>query len=166
MLPGLFYLTGYKMDIAIGLIMIAGGMGFYYLGGAFRKEAQSSLDWPKTDGTVTSSKVVHTVTAGAHGNSNHYQPVVEYSYSTGGKEYSGNNIVIGPTGKLPWLAKREVDQYPVGSSLQVYYNPQDHSEAVLNPGVTKSINGTIAAGLILVGIGIVQLFYPFLHINI
>lgn len=152
------------MDIAIGLIMIAGGVGFYYLGGAFRKEAQRSLDWPKTDGTVTSSKVVHS--EGATVASNHYQPVVEYSYTVGGKEYLGNNIVIGPTGTLPWLAKREVDQYPVGSSVQVYYKPQDHSEAVLNPGVTKSINGTIAVGLILVGIGIVQLFYPFLHINL
>lgn len=154
------------MDIAIGLIMIAGGVGFYYSGNAFRKKAQCSLGWPNTDGTATSSKVVHSISSGAHGGSNHYQPVVEYSYSVGGKEYSGNNIVIGPTGTLPWLAKREVDQYPVGSSVQVYYNPQDHSEAVLNPGVTKSINGTIAAGLILVGIGIVQLFYPFLHIKI
>lgn len=152
------------MDIAIGLILIAGGLGFYYLGCAFRKEAQSSLDWPKTDGTVTSSKVVHS--DGATIASNHYQPVVEYSYRVGGKGYSGNKIVIGPTGTLPWLAKREADQHQVGSSVQVYYNPQDHSEAVLNPGVTKSINGTIAVGIILVGIGIVQLFYPFLHINL
>ena len=143
------------MNIFIGLIIIAGGLGFFYLGLSFRKDGQNSQDWPKIDGTVTSSKVVHS--SGAH-RSNHYQAGIEYSYSVGGKEYSGDNMVIGPTGTLPWLAKREVDQYPVGSRVQVYYNPEDHSETVLKPGLTKSINGTIVVGVVLVVAGIAQLF--------
>lgn len=68
---------------------------------------------------------------------------------------SGWHVSVGT---IPWLVKREIDQYQVGSIVQVFYNPQDHSEAVLMPGVTKSIKGTIAVGVILVVAGIAQLF--------
>jgi hypothetical protein len=144
------------MDMLIGLIVIVGGFGFIYLGVSFRKDAQDSLGWPKTDGAVQSSTVIRSDGVGPA--SNHYKPGVEYSYSVEGKQYSGEDMVIGPTGTLPWLAKKEAEQYPVGSRVQVYYNPEDHSEAVLKPGVTKSINGTIAVGVVIVVAGIAQLF--------
>ena len=143
------------MDVAIGLIIIVGGLGFFYLGVSFRKDAQNSLGWRTTDGTVKNSRVIHAVTSGS---TNHWEPLIEYNYSVENKEYSGAKIVLGPVGTLPWLAKREIDQYQVGSVVQVFYNPRDHSEAVLKPGVTKSIYGTIAVGVILVVAGIAQLF--------
>ena len=155
MFPDFPITQGEIMNIVIGLITILGGVFFYYMGASFRKQALDSQNWIQTNGIVTASKIKHTV---SHGNVNHWEPNVEYSYHVENKEYIGSQMVIGPTGTLPWLATADTKQYPVGASIRVFYNPRDHSESVLKPGVTKGINVSIAVGLLVIAVGIAELF--------
>lgn len=124
------------MDINMDVWLPVGIMGFVLLlmNGIFlgiivatqRKMAQVS-QWPSTLGTVNNSYLERR--RSSKGGSVSY-PVVEYSYQVQGRSYQGRKIApgmeVGGTG-----AGRVVERYPAGAQVMVFYNPQDHTEAVL-----------------------------------
>lgn len=69
-------------------------------------------------------------------------PVIKYSYSVAEAPYQaekiGNGIYIGTTrDSLKHWAKR----YPAHAEVQVYYNPADPKDAVLEPTSNSNIVG-------------------------
>jgi len=146
------------MDIAIGVMVIVGGILCFLMGFACYKHSLKSLNWPTTYGTVTSSKVVHKVV----GTVNQYIATVEYNYNVRNNEYTGDKIDVGPVGSLPWLEEEKIKPYQVGARVQVYYNPQDHSEAILEPGVKSGTIWWLVVPIIIIVAGIFQLFFPFM----
>lgn len=150
------------MDIVIGVIIIVGGLLMFLMGVASYKDSLISHSWPTTFGKVNSAKVIHKVVDQV----NHYTATVEYDYTVNNENYIGNKISIGPVGSLPWIEEEKIRKYPEGSRVQVYYNPQDHSEAILEPGVKSGTVWWLVVTIILVVAGIVQLFFPFMHIDL
>lgn len=67
------------------------------------------------------------------GYSTMYRAAVTYVYTVNGAQYTSDRLAIG-TGLgygSPAIAEREVAKYPAGSMVQVYYNPNNPAEAVL-----------------------------------
>lgn len=147
------------MDIAIGVMVIIGGIICFLLGFACYRHSLKSLDWPTTHGTVVSSKVVHEIVE----TDNRYIATVEYNYIVRNKEYTGDKIGVGPVGSLPWIEEEKIKPYPVGAKVQVYYNPLDHSEAILEPGVKSGTIWWLVVPIIIIILGIIQLFFPFMN---
>lgn len=83
--------------------------------------------WLSTTGTVLTSRLEEWESS--PGEIMDY-PVVTYSYHVNGQAYEGRRIApsaeSGGSG-----AGKVIARYPVGSSVQVFYNPQDPSAAVL-----------------------------------
>ena len=100
-----------------------------------RKSDQAS-QWPSTTGTVKESRI-ETRYDSDSGSTDY--PVIAYTYRVMGTDYEGRRISPGPawggTG-----AHKVVARYPTGSQVQVYYNDQKPSEALLEnkaPGWMK-----------------------------
>jgi hypothetical protein len=123
------------MDIEVMLVVGLIGITFVILNIIFlmvifsmqRKSAQAE-GWPAAGGTITRSELEWRRSSNNRG---HVQyPVVHYSYRVMGKSYEGNRIApglaVGGTG-----APSVVARYPAGSQVQVFYNPEDPADAVL-----------------------------------
>jgi hypothetical protein len=64
-----------------------------------------------------------------------YRPMIKYSYSVAGKEYSGNQRRYDEEGFGPRTARRIVDAYPVGRQVEVHHHPRDPADSVLRAGL-------------------------------
>ena len=66
-----------------------------------------------------------------------YTPSVSYDYLVDGKRYEGNRIRLYMENSTSKQAMARIgDRYPPGARVRVYYDPQDPSTAVLEPGFT------------------------------
>jgi len=122
------------------------GMNAYHMG-------KVSESWPTVQGSVVHSKVVTLPETNA---ATHYSADVQYAYRINGKEYKSNKI---DTRAGLWSSTHssdaygEVNQYPAGRSVAIYYNPDKPWVAVLEPGVSQVTYWLIGAGGVLLFIG-------------
>jgi hypothetical protein len=74
------------------------------------------------------------------GDSTSYYAVVLYEYVVNGQRYQSNRIRFGLEVGSGWtgMAQKVVDKYPAGSVVQVYYNPADPTDAVLERSAETS----------------------------
>lgn len=94
--------------------------------------ASTSRAWPTVSGRVLNSSLIRTARRGTSGGGS-YVPMIVYEYQVDGKVYRSNRYSFGSqigTG-FSGIASRVVDQYPEGATIDVYYNPDNPSEAVL-----------------------------------
>lgn len=99
-----------------------------------KKKAEESQNWPGTSGTVTLAEVKRSVNRDEDGNESYaYYPSVEYTYPVGGQTLSGKRLAFGGmvAQKNPASVQKNLERYPVGGQVTVYYNPEKPSEAVL-----------------------------------
>jgi len=85
-----------------------------------------------TPGVITSSRV--RVDSDGEGTS--YTPLINYRYTVGGNQLTGNTIQHGAFEVRPCSAHRLVERFPAGSPVTVYYNPRQPSDSILLPGLT------------------------------
>lgn len=92
--------------------------------------------WPVVRGQILDAGVADVLDTRGDGPSRtQYQASVLYAYEVNGRRYQGTCIMLGVTvfATLPGLAQWTVARYPVGSEVEVHYNPQNPGEAVLQP---------------------------------
>jgi hypothetical protein len=124
--------------------------------------------WPKTDAMVVNvaaqpannnagnvyiepSNIIVTT-----GDNAQYIPRILYAYRVGGKEYQSNNLVYsGSDTYNAFQTKMMVGQLQPGSTIPIFYNPSNHSEAYVYNGQTNywGILGGIILILIAAAIG-------------
>ena len=135
-------------------------LAFVAIGGAIinyavrtAAKARQSESWPSVEGEIAHSAVLYQTDARATDYRSAYKADISYRYKVNGRSYSSSNIShldfsTSSTGR----AQSIVQQYPDKSTVQVYYNPSNPSEAVLEPGSAGGINllygigGVFAAG--------------------
>ena len=135
--------------------------GFFFLAAAIllfftlrtRKKSEASLNWPSTSGAITSASVRQNSSTDEDGHVRHsYSPLVEYDFSVNGQAYTGKRINYGITASpTRAAAQKEVDRFPVGMQVTVFYNPEKPNEAVLEKKLVKSKVGLIL-GLVFLGL--------------
>src|SRR5438105_2442035 len=112
-------------------------MGFAFSGvimlalGAKLAEVYQARHWLATTGTITKSKVrAHKGAADDEGHEYRSEPLVAYEYQVAGRPYRGTRVSFaersGGADLMPTLAR-----YPIGKSVQVYYNPAKPAQSVL-----------------------------------
>lgn len=118
---------------------------------------QASNSWTKTTGTITSS-VMEEVSIGRK---EKFQAQIRYVYDAGGRPQNGSRIRFADaTGSARTAQQPFLDKYPAGAKVDVYYDPNDPAQSVLEPGgglrrfgllLPPLIVGGIAAGLLVAG---------------
>lgn len=133
------------------------GIGVAILGYArsMSAKAKESLSWPSTDGEISHSAVLYqTSTNPSTGNTSTYKPDIAYRYKVHDRSYSSSRIALMDLASSPRYAQNIVDRYPDNSSVQVYYNPANPAEAVLEPGESSGLSVLYIAGWLFAVAGI------------
>lgn len=115
--------------LLIGLFAFLGGFAgsAYFLYEFYC--AIRSLFWPTTEGIIKKSDT--------HFNSETYDVLIAFQYSINGHDYSGTRVAFVTTpDNIYYFAKRIVRRYPIGSSVQVYYAPDNPTLSVLERGIS------------------------------
>jgi hypothetical protein len=151
-MPTLFYL--------LPVTFLALGAGLFVFGQIQQRKAKVVESWPKTPGVIfTSDMDQHYSTDNEGMTSYTYEPVIEYTYKFMGVEYSGSQYRMGSKGTSFDRRKAEsiLSRYPVGQQVEVYYNPDNPAQAVLEHG---SASGPLLliVGAVFAVVGVVLLF--------
>ena len=121
----------------IALLAAAGASGIWlYAFIDIQRKKRRSAHWPTVTGTITKSDVAEHVSRDKDDNVEiRYVPEIVYGYRVGGREYHAatrkwgfSELYVDEEGPKKVLAK-----YPKGSSVPVFYDPADPSNAVLEP---------------------------------
>lgn len=112
------------------------------------KKFESALvakSWPHTTGIVIEAKI-----AGATS----YYPDIEYSYSINSQFYIGHSTLHAPMfggkRKRHEVAEALVRDNPPGKKLQIYYNPINPSESMVNNSIDWKVYGQTGFALFMV----------------
>jgi hypothetical protein len=114
----------------------------------------SARSWQTTSAVITESAVIESEDDGAM----YYHPEIKYQYEVGGRSFSSSQYALGS--KITWggqgrdrrKADTLVQRYPTGQRVQVYYNPRNPEDAVLE--IRSANTGTlVGVGLVLIVIG-------------
>jgi hypothetical protein len=105
------------------------------------ERARQSESWPSTEGEIAHSATLYQTdtTATSNGVAT-YKADIAYRYKVRGANYSSSKVALLDLASSSGRAQSMVERYPDKSKVQVYYNPADPSEAVLEPGSTGGIN--------------------------
>jgi len=89
-------------------------------------------EFPSVTGTITHSEV--TSQRGSKGGTS-YNAVIAYTFTVGDRKLEGAKVRFGIASSSYASAAALVAMHPVGSTVAVYYNPANHEESLLSPGV-------------------------------
>ena len=91
-----------------------------------------SESWLKTPGVVVASRVEPD----PGGLTTHAE--VEYTYTVGTEQRKARNLRWATEYRLlRSSAEAEAARYPVGAPVEVFYDPENHGDAVLEPGMNR-----------------------------
>lgn len=104
-------------------------------------DANASTGWEHTQGTVTKSEIERSERESKDSNGNSqtyttYSAIVRYEYRVANKSYASQQVSFSNPNASETTAEARVSKYPVGSTVNVYYAPDDPRKAVLEPGIT------------------------------
>ena len=103
-------------------------------------KAQQSRLWPSTEGEIAHAATLYETSRSLSGGvSATYKADIVYRYQVNGKDYSSSTITLLDVSSAAGQAQSIVDRYPDKSKVQVFYNPDDPSDAVLEPGTTTGL---------------------------
>jgi Protein of unknown function (DUF3592) len=125
--------------VALPFIIIAIVFIFLWLRG--RRQVSSALNWPAVSGKVVFATVeTRHSHSSSGGTSTAYYPNVTYEYTINGQRYQSSQISFGSQvglGNYNAVLKKVVG-YPINSMVQVYYNPDNPAQAVLEKSAPAS----------------------------
>ncbi len=141
-----------------GLIVAAAFLGIGYLvafvfGKPILDDAWASSEWPSVAGTIKESEVRQE----RHEGKLHHSAGIHYEYQIDGQTLGGDTVWFGGnfSSTDSGSARKTVNRYPVGEQVDVYYNPEDPTNSVLEPGAHLSSYAVFGIGLAFLFVGVV-----------
>jgi hypothetical protein len=134
-------LIGAALAVFVVLGILGGGIYLIY------REYRQATVYRSVDGRVLSSELATRHIQSAKIRPAAFTPKVRYKYQVDGQDYEGSRIRMYKENSSNKKAMaRMQERYPEGSRVKVYYDPDDPSTAVLEPGFTA-----ISFAILLVG---------------
>jgi len=144
-------------NMIFGLVFAAVGVLVAVIGLSTLAEANASASWPTIKGAVVSSDVEKKTSTRSRKkkreSSTSYRAVVRYEYTVGDKQHTSGRISFGGTSTSMGAAKELVGRYPKGAEVDVYYDPDDPEQAVLESGKQASSYIPLGVGVLFTIVG-------------
>jgi len=134
--PGDLIGLGIMLLVATPFVLIA--LYFFYIWYRDRRHARATYAWTPTTGRVMNSNIAshRSYSSSSHTHTTVYEPQVVYEYMAKGMRYQSNQISVGAgySTSMEGMVEQQVSRYPAGGPVQVFYNPSNPQEAVLEHG--------------------------------
>lgn len=120
--------------VIVGLGLIIGAWLVYTnFSVSMAEEAKACESWPTASGVITRSDVKQSTDDGK----TMYAPEISYDFTVENKSYIGNRISLtsgnSRTSSLR-AVKKDLQKYPLGAKVTVYYDPELPNNVVLQTG--------------------------------
>ena len=111
-----------------------------------RRAARASSEWPSVEGRILSSELDfwQERNRDTGRSTTVYVANVEYGYRVNGKRHMSRRVAFGGRGSTASAkgydksaVQAVVERYPTGKAVDVYHDPHDPAQAVLEPGMTR-----------------------------
>lgn len=135
-------------SVILGLFIVAGVLATIW-GLRILFMARKSQQWPSVEGLIEESDLSSA--------RDDLLPHIIYSYSVSQQSYRQAMKFSGDITPTQEFAQSYVDKYPVGSRVQVYYNPAKPEIATLEPGMGKGDWLILVIGLVMILFGFLLL---------
>lgn len=125
----------FLFPIAFCSVFIAVGCGIMTFGVRQRAQMRASREWPLTEGVVERIEVKREWQSGSKGRHGRwlYSPYVAYAYDVDGVRRVNDRFgIIKSSSSKADAAQRFVEEHPIGSRIDVRYNPADPTDSVLD----------------------------------
>jgi hypothetical protein len=109
-----------------------------------RQRMQAARSWDRIEGVITASEVEQPASH-VSDDLNDATPIIRYRYRAGGQDLEGDQVQIGGvplTTRV--LAGRLIARYPVGAHVDVYVDPGNPKNALLEPAAAGNIAAQLA----------------------
>jgi len=151
--------------VLLGALALLIGGACLYWGLDTTATIRASASWPTVTGAVLASRVERDSTRIRGGGYNrHYVADVRYGYDVAGRRHESGTFVFGVPHAFPdsSAARAEVEAYPPGRQVTVFYDPRDPATSCLTPGMVPAGLGLLLGasgafalgGLALLALGI------------
>lgn len=133
--------------LAIGIVLT-----FVY-GLPMYRRAESSLTWPTTSGIVQAAELKESSRKGKK----HILPGGAYSYDVNGRTLA-SDLIWASGGNYSSDKNQQqaiLDTYSVGSTVKVFYDPENTEFAILEPGITSTNYIVLGGGGVIMLVGVV-----------
>jgi|SRR5579859_2033963 len=130
---------------------------------AFRqyRTATKASSWPRVQGRILSATLEDGPSSGRLMPVATHRVAIKYTYEVGGREWTSQRVFFGDQSFEKGDGARDrVRRYEPDSAVDVFYNPDDPAQAVLEPATAwqkAAIQGVASVGLILLSIAAVVL---------
>ncbi len=141
------------------------GLLFIFIGAAawahivyLKMKVKKSMSWPSTHGEVIQAEVVLTGCESGNVNSSPgHAAMILYQYHVRDRRYKSDNFTIGGNVSTGSKEKEEnkVRQYSVGTTVEVYYNPENPEDACLERKQKMAIVAWLFSMFLFFGLGMV-----------
>lgn len=108
------------------VIVTLGGIGLSIWGWSILQKSRKMEQWPRTRGKIESFK--------ASSKENDLLPEIVFSYEVNGATHRRTFEFPEGTHPLPEFVTFYKNKYPVGAEVDIFYNPERHEIATLEPG--------------------------------
>ncbi len=138
--------------VAIPFVIIAAVFVVWVLRN--RRRADESGHWNRTTGRVVQSQVEARRSHSEHGYSTSYYPVIVYEYAINGQRYQNDRVNFGPEMGFSSTGPSEtvVGRYHVGNTVDVYFDPANPAESVLERTAGGSNNLLLVVAALIVAV--------------
>lgn len=113
--------------VAVPFVLVA--LGLAWAGVRGQRRAQNVKNWPTTTGRILSATTELRRRSGKSGYAPY--PNILYEYTVGGQKFVSNRVSVGMDMGGSLYTPRVLARYPVGATVQVYYNPEAPADSVL-----------------------------------
>jgi hypothetical protein len=150
------FVAAEKGIAAISSLLIGSGLLAYGL--YQRARLRASQSWPTVPGTIANAVLAKETSTDENGTSTSYHADVRYQYAVNGVAYTGKRIgFIRHSYIRHSRAQAELDRYPVNSTVQVFFDPEKPSDAILVREAPSSFL-YIGGGAVILALGLVLVF--------
>lgn len=115
------------------VFIVAAWFTYTHFSKPMAEEADASKSWPTAPGVITSSDIEQSENDGT----TMYAAEINYDFIVEDKSYIGERITLNSgnssTSSIQEV-KKDLQKYPVGAAVTVYYDPELPNSAVLEPG--------------------------------
>lgn len=113
--------------VAAPFVLIALGLAWAGIRG--QRRARSIKNWPTATGRILSATTEMRRRSGRSGYAPY--PNILYEYTVGGRQYISSRVTMGMEMGGSLYTPRVLARYPVGATVQVYYNPDTPADSAL-----------------------------------
>lgn len=136
---------------------VIGGLALLATGFSEVRESYTAQNWPSTTGTITESEVEvqHNRRIGKPSTTS-YITHISYAYQVDGMPYTSDRVSLGTLNRSSEdTAYGYVARFPLGASVDVYYDPVLHSRSALITDVHSGTQYMMIGGgvMLLIGVG-------------